>query len=56
MYHWHPFSPDQCNISSSKYDIDDLIYHPEMVVKHGMSEFVDSMSKRLAGKVRRKTL
>jgi len=52
MYHWHPFSPDQCNISS-KYDIDDLIYHPEVVVKQGMSEFVDSMSNGLVGKVRR---
>ena len=51
MYHWHPFNPDEYNISGTKYSIDDFLYHPEVVVKHGMSQFVDSMSKGLAGKV-----
>nr|AAF93168.1 cyclooxygenase [Gersemia fruticosa] len=51
MYHWHPFSPDEYNISGSTYSIQDFMYHPEIVVKHGMSSFVDSMSKGLCGQM-----
>ena len=51
LYHWHPFNPDDYNISGTMYTIDDFIYHPEIVVKHGMLSFVDSMSRSLAGKV-----
>ena len=52
MYHWHPFNPDEYNISGTVYAIDDFLYHSEIVVKHGMREFVDSMSRSLAGKVK----
>ena len=51
MYHWHPFSPDEFNISGTIYSIDEFMYRPEMAVKHGMRDFVDSMSRSLAGKV-----
>ena len=51
MYHWHPFSPDEFDVSGTTYTIDEFMYHPEIVVKHGMSSFVDSMSKGLCGKV-----
>ena len=51
MYHWHPFNPDEYNISGTIYSIDDFMYHPELTVKHGMRDFVDSMSRNLAGKV-----
>ena len=51
MYHWHPFNPDEYNISGTVYSIDEFMYHPEMTVKHGMRDFVDSMSRSLAGKV-----
>ena len=51
MYHWHPFNPDEYNISGTIYSIDEFMYHPEMAVEHGMRDFVDSMSRSLAGKV-----
>ena len=51
VYHWHPFSPDEFNISGKVYSIDDFLFHPEVVVEHGMKDFVDSMSRGLAGKV-----
>ena len=51
MYHWHPFNPEEYNISGHNYSMDEFMYHPEVVVKHGMSKFVDSMSRSLAGKV-----
>ena len=51
VYHWHPFSPDEYNISGTVYSMDDFIFHPEILVKHGMRDFVDSMSRTLAGKV-----
>ena len=51
MYHWHPFSPDQYNINGTTYSISDFMYHPEIVVKHGMRSFVNAMSSGLCGKV-----
>ena len=51
MYHWHPFSPDEYNISGTIYPFKDFEYHSEIVVKHGMRNFVESMSRSLAGKV-----
>ena len=51
VYHWHPFSPDEYDISGTMYSIDDFIFHPEILIKHGMKDFVDSMSRSLAGKV-----
>ncbi|XP_028414403.1 prostaglandin G/H synthase 2-like isoform X2 [Dendronephthya gigantea] len=51
MYHWHPFSPDEFIIDGSTYTIDEFMYHPEIVIKHGMKSFVDSMSRGLCGKM-----
>ena len=52
VYHWHPFSPDEFNISGTIYTMNDSLGHPELVVKHGMKNFVDSYSRSLAGKVK----
>ncbi|XP_062622377.1 prostaglandin G/H synthase 2-like [Saccostrea cucullata] len=49
LYHWHPLMPDEFNINGTKYTLKEFEYHPEIVVKHGMREFVDSLSKQRAG-------
>lgn len=49
LYHWHPLMPDEFNINGTKYNLKDFMFHPEIVVKHGMREFVDSMSRQRAG-------
>ncbi|KAK3088071.1 hypothetical protein FSP39_014318 [Pinctada imbricata] len=49
LYHWHPLMPDEFNINGTKYNLKEFLFHPEVVVKHGMREFVDSLSKQRAG-------
>ena len=51
LYHWHPFNPDEFDIQGTKYNMDDFLFNAEPVVKHGMKDFVDSMSRGLAGRV-----
>lgn len=51
VYHWHPLVPDEFNISGTIYNMKEFLYHPEIVVKHGMRDFVDSMIKQRAGLV-----
>lgn len=49
LYHWHPLMPDEINISGTMYNLKEFMFHPELVVKHGMRNFVDSLSKQRAG-------
>nr|XP_011440168.2 prostaglandin G/H synthase 2 [Crassostrea gigas]XP_034302669.1 prostaglandin G/H synthase 2 [Crassostrea gigas]XP_034302670.1 prostaglandin G/H synthase 2 [Crassostrea gigas] len=51
VYHWHPLVPDEFNISGTIYNMKEFLYHPEIVVKHGLRDFVDSMIKQRAGLV-----
>ena len=51
LYHWHPLMPDEFNITGTIYTLKDFMFHPEIVVKHGLSDFVDSLSKQRAGMV-----
>ena len=51
VYHWHPFNPDEYNISGTVISVEESMYSSDIVVKHGMSKYVDSMSRSLAGKV-----
>lgn len=43
--------PDEINISGTMYNLKEFMFHPELVVKHGMRNFVDSLSKQRAGLV-----
>ena len=52
LYHWHPFNPDVFNIDGKRYTIEDFRFNAAPVLEHGMRNFVDAMSKSLAGKVR----
>ena len=51
LYHWHPLAPDRFDIAGTIYTMEDFMFNVEPLLKHGMSEFVDSMSKNLAGTV-----
>ena len=44
--------PETFNVDGTVYTIKDFLFTPEPVLKHGMSAFVDAMSKSLGGKVR----
>ena len=51
LYHWHPLMPDDFNIGGTNYTIKDFLVNPKLVIKHGMANFVDSLSKQNAGSV-----
>ena len=55
LYHWHPLMPDDFNINGTKYNLKEFVFHPEILVKHGIREFVDSLSKQRAGAVSSKS-
>lgn len=49
LYHWHPLMPDDFNINGTHYNLRDFVYHPEIVIKHGMHDFVEALSRQRAG-------
>lgn len=49
LYHWHPLMPSVFNISGQEYDMNDYVFHSELVLKHGLAEVLDSMVKQRAG-------
>ena len=51
MYHWHPLMPENFNVSGNQYGIKDFLFHPEIVIQHGMSKFVHSLANERAGAV-----
>jgi len=51
MYHWHPLMPDTFNISGNMYTVKEFLFRPDIVVKHGMREFVDGLVNSRAGAV-----
>lgn len=51
MYHWHPLMPDNFNISGSEYTVKDFLFRPDIVIKHGMRDFVDGLVHQRAGAV-----
>ena len=55
MYHWHPLMPDTFNISGTVYTVKDFLFRPDLVVKHGMKDFMEGLLNQRAGAVSRKT-
>ncbi|KAL5011733.1 hypothetical protein ScPMuIL_010284 [Solemya velum] len=51
LYHWHPLMPDTFNISATQYSIKDFVFHPELVLKHGMKAFVHGLNNQRAGQM-----
>ena len=56
MYHWHPLMPDTFNISGTVYTVKDFLFRPDLVVKHGMKDFMEGLLNQRAGAVSMKTL
>ena len=50
-YHWHPLIPSAMKIGETEYSEKDVMWKPEIVLKHGFNTFVDSMVKQSAGRV-----
>ena len=55
MYHWHPLMPDTFNISGTVYTVKDFLFRPDLVVKHGMKDFMEGLLNQRAGAVSMKT-
>ena len=51
MYHWHPLMPEEFNISGTIYTVKDFLFRPDLVLKHGMRDFVDGLVHQRAGAV-----
>ncbi|KAL4218779.1 Prostaglandin G/H synthase 2 [Mactra antiquata] len=49
MYHWHPLMPEEFNISGTTYTVSDFLFRPDLVVKHGMKDFVEGLMNQRAG-------
>ncbi|CAG2191006.1 COX2 [Mytilus edulis] len=49
LYYWHPLMPDEFIIGDTNYTMRDILVNPGLVIKHGMTTFVDSLSKQSAG-------
>ena len=56
MYHWHPLMPDMFNISGTVYTVKDFMFRPDLVVKHGMKDFMEGLLNQRAGAVSMKTI
>ena len=50
-YHWHPLVPSVLKVEDTDYTIKNILYKPEMVLKHGFKNFVEAMAKQPAGRV-----
>ena len=51
MYHWHPLMPEEFNITGTTYGVKDFLFRPDIVIKHGMRNFVDGLIHQRAGAV-----
>lgn len=49
LYHWHPLMPDDFTIGGVNYTMKDFLTRQDLLVKHGLGTFVDSLSKQNAG-------
>jgi len=50
-YHWHPLIPSVLKVEDSEYKIKDVLYKPQVVLKHGLKKFVDALVKQPSGRV-----
>ncbi|XP_041368603.1 prostaglandin G/H synthase 2-like isoform X2 [Gigantopelta aegis] len=51
LYRWHPLMPDNFNITGTVYKMNEFVFHSELVIKHGLTDFVESMSRQQAGRM-----
>lgn len=51
LYHWHPLLPDTFQIEDQEYDYRQFIYNNSILLEHGLTQFVESFSRQIAGRV-----
>nr|ALG96649.1 cyclooxygenase b [Cavibelonia sp. JCH-2014] len=49
LYHFHPMMPDELHVGNTTYTVEELMFHPEVVVEHGVSAFTEALSKQVSG-------
>nr|ALG96661.1 cyclooxygenase [Entonomenia tricarinata] len=49
LYHFHPMMPDDVHIGNKVYSIQEMMFHPEIIVEHGVAASADSLTKQAAG-------
>lgn len=51
LYHWHPLLPDNFQIHDQKYNYQQFIYNNSILLEHGITQFVESFTRQIAGRV-----
>ncbi|PNJ53761.1 prostaglandin G/H synthase 2 [Pongo pygmaeus] len=51
LYHWHPLLPDTFQIHDQKYNYQQFIYNNSILLEHGITQFVESFTRQIAGRV-----
>uniref|UniRef100_A0A8C2VME2 Prostaglandin-endoperoxide synthase 2 n=1 Tax=Chinchilla lanigera TaxID=34839 RepID=A0A8C2VME2_CHILA len=51
LYHWHPLVPDTFQIDDQEYNFQQFLYNNSILVEHGLTTFVESFTKQIAGRV-----
>lgn len=52
LYHWHPLLPDTFQIDDQEYNFQQFLYNNSILLEHGLTQFVESFSRQIAGRVR----
>ncbi|XP_004424973.1 PREDICTED: prostaglandin G/H synthase 2 [Ceratotherium simum simum] len=51
LYHWHPLLPDTFQIDDQEYNFQQFLYNNSLLLEHGLTQFVESFSRQIAGRV-----
>ncbi|ELV13895.1 Prostaglandin G/H synthase 2 [Tupaia chinensis] len=51
LYHWHPLLPDTFQIDDQEYNFQQFVYNNSILLEHGLTQFVESFTRQIAGRV-----
>ncbi|XP_075384582.1 prostaglandin G/H synthase 2 [Tenrec ecaudatus] len=51
LYHWHSLLPDAFQINNQEYSFQQFMYNNSVLLEHGLTHFVESFTKQIAGRV-----
>ena len=51
FYYWHGLIPDEFIINNTIYTTKQFFFKPEILLNHGMTDFIESLIKQSAGRV-----
>nr|ALG96654.1 cyclooxygenase [Simrothiella margaritacea] len=49
LYHWHPMMPDDVTIGGRTYSMSEQMFHPEIVVEHGVAATTEALASQISG-------